>query len=169
MCKKAAGQVNLLRHVRDSIDASVAERIYTTMIMPVFTYCSSITLGWSKTRRKIIRNIEQRSFNVITKSCPKIDLRIPSVEGVVKTKACCFIFDCPQNNVCDIYEKVFERMEHAHDTRNNHVSVKLSKIRTEFGRKSFNFLAAKNFESRILFRTFSDEYLNCTFLLYSSF
>ena len=142
------------------------------MIMPVFTYCSSITLGWSKTKRKIIRNIEQCSFNVITKSCPKIDLRIPSVEGMVKTKVCSFIFDCLHNNVCDIYE-VFERMEHVHNTRNNHVSVKLPKIRTEFGRKSFNVLAvktfnellllAKNFDSRILFRTFLDEYFNWIF------
>ena len=64
MCKKAAGRVNLLQRVRDSIDTSSAERIYRAMIMPVFTYCNSITRGWSETRRKIIRNIEQRSFKI---------------------------------------------------------------------------------------------------------
>ena len=107
--------------------------------MPVFIYCGSITLGWSKTRRKIVHNIEQHSFNAITKLCPKIDFCIPSVEDMVKTKACCFIFYCLHNNVCDIYKKVFERMEHAHNTRNNHVSVKLPKIRTEFGCKFYFF------------------------------
>lgn len=50
----------------------------------------------------------------------------------------------------------------------NHVSVKRPKIRTEFDRKNFNFMAAKTFnelpfsarklESGILFRQFLDEH-----------
>ncbi|KAL9960121.1 hypothetical protein ACROYT_G033530 [Oculina patagonica] len=37
--KKAAGRVNLLRRIRSNIDVFSAERIYRTMIMPIFTYC----------------------------------------------------------------------------------------------------------------------------------
>ena len=48
--KKAAGRVNLLRRIRSSIDLLSAERIYSAMIMPVFTYCGSTGLGWSDTR-----------------------------------------------------------------------------------------------------------------------
>ena len=32
-------------------DTLSAERIYRAMIMPIFTYCGQITLGWSETRR----------------------------------------------------------------------------------------------------------------------
>ena len=117
MCKKAAGRVNLVQCVRDSIDTSSAERIYRAMIMPVFTYCSSITLGWSETRRKIIRNNELRSFKIITRSSPDIDLRIPSFEGTIKKKACSLVFDCLHNNVCDVYKNTFERNEHMQNTR----------------------------------------------------
>ena len=45
--KKAAGKVNLLRRIRSSIDTFSAQRIYQSMIMPIFTYCGYNSLGWS--------------------------------------------------------------------------------------------------------------------------
>ena len=63
--KKAAGRVNLLRRIRSNTDTLSAERIYRAMIMPIFTYCGQITLGWSETRRCQIRNLEQRSHRII--------------------------------------------------------------------------------------------------------
>ena len=43
--KRAAGRVNLLRSIRPSIDQKCAETIYNTMILPIFTYCTSLGLG----------------------------------------------------------------------------------------------------------------------------
>ena len=63
--KKAAGRVNLLRRIRSNTDTLSAERIYRAMIMPIFTYCGQITLGWSETRKCQIRNLEQRSHRII--------------------------------------------------------------------------------------------------------
>ena len=70
--------------------------------------------------------------------------------------------------MCDVYKNGFERNEHMQNTRNNHVAVKLPRMKTKFRRKSFNFMAAKCFnklpllsrkrESRVLFRTFLDEH-----------
>ena len=62
--KKAAGRVNLLRRIRSSIDSATAE-IYRAMMIPVFTCCGSIVLGWSNSRVNQIRKIEQRSRNII--------------------------------------------------------------------------------------------------------
>ena len=45
--KKPAGKVNLLRRTRSSIDTFSAQRIYQSMIMPIFTYCGYNSLGWS--------------------------------------------------------------------------------------------------------------------------
>ena len=45
--KKAAGKVNLLRRIRSSIDTFSAQRIYQSMIIPIFTYCGYNSLGWS--------------------------------------------------------------------------------------------------------------------------
>ena len=83
--KKAAGRVNLLRRIRNSIDSATAEKIYRTMIMPVFTYCGSIVLGWSNSRVNQIRKIEQRSKNVIkSKVNPSTDLQIPTIKCAIK-------------------------------------------------------------------------------------
>ena len=43
--KRAAGRVNLLRSIRPSVDQKCAETIYNTMILPIFTYCTSLGLG----------------------------------------------------------------------------------------------------------------------------
>ena len=80
--KKAAGRVTLLRKLRSSITCAAAESIYRAMIMPVFTYCSLITLSYSNTRRQLIRNLEHRGKNCISSGLQnKSDIRIPSVDS----------------------------------------------------------------------------------------
>ena len=56
--KKAAGRVNLLWCIHSNIDSFSAQRIYQSMIMPIFTYCGYISLGWSESRKCMIRSIE---------------------------------------------------------------------------------------------------------------
>ena len=57
------------------------------------------------------------------------------------------VFDCLNNNICEVFENYFERRDHKYATRNNENSVKLPKVKLEAGRKSFYFLAAKTFNS----------------------
>jgi len=64
--KKATGRVTLLRKLRSSITCAAAESIYRAMIMPVFTYCSLITLSYSNTRRQLFRNLEHRGKSCIS-------------------------------------------------------------------------------------------------------
>ena len=136
--KKAAGKANLFRRIRSSIDSATAEKIYRAMIMPVLTYCGSVVLGWSNSRVKQIRKIEQRSRNIIkSKANPSTDLRIPTIECAIKKKVCRFVFDCLQDNVCDPFKSYFERKEHGQNTRNNNLAVKVPRMKTEFDRKVF--------------------------------
>ena len=46
---------------------------------------------------------------------------------------------------CEVFQNYFERLNHLHNIRNNNLSLKLPKVRTEFGRKGFYFLGAKAF------------------------
>ncbi len=87
--KKATGRLNLLRQIRSSIDTTSAEKIYRTMIMPVFGYCGSLSLGWSALYKKRIESIERRSLDVIrsTRAAPVI-LSLPSIEAGVKKRSC---------------------------------------------------------------------------------
>ena len=168
--KKAAGRVNLLRRIRSSIDSATAEKIYRAMIMPVFTYCGSIVLGWSNSRLNQIRKIEERSRNIIkSKANPSTDLRIPAIECAIKKKMSTFVFDCLQDNVCDPFKSYFERKEHGQNTRNNNLAVKVPRMKTEFGRESFCVTAAnvynkvpilaRQLDSRVLFRTYVNDFI----------
>ena len=92
--KKAAGRVNLLRRIRSNTDTFSAERIYRSMIMPLFTYCGQITLGWSETRRCQIRNLEPRSHRIILQNskCLNCDLRLPTIEIFFLRKGLIYLF-----------------------------------------------------------------------------
>ena len=161
--KKAAGRVNLLRKIRSSITCAAAESIYRAMIMPVFTYCSLITLSYSNTRRQLFRKIEHRGLSCISSGLEnKTDIRIPSVDSYLKRKVSLCVFDCLLGNACTPFKNYFKRVNHNVNTRNRFSSIELPKMKLEFGRRSFSFLAAsvfnslpsdmRNLNSRLLFK-----------------
>ena len=66
-------RVNLLRRIRPSIDTLCsAQRIYQSMIMSIFTYCSYKSLGWSESRKSMIRSMLR---NEASKSFPRNAVR----------------------------------------------------------------------------------------------
>ena len=67
--KKVVGRVNLLQCIRSSIDTFTAQRIYQSMIMPIYTYCGYTSLGWSASHKRMIRSIETRSLEIISPKC----------------------------------------------------------------------------------------------------
>ena len=81
--KKAAGRVNLLRRIRSNIDTFSAQRIYQSMIMPIFTYRGCNSLGWSESRKRMIRSIEKRSLEIISPKCSpqNCDLRFLTIDN----------------------------------------------------------------------------------------
>ena len=173
MYKKAAGRVNLLRRIRPSIDTLSAQRIYQSMIMPMFTYCGYNSLGWSESRKRKIRSIETRSLEIITPKCSvqNCDLRFLTIDNFLQKRACRFVFDCLNGTVCCPFKDYFERLHHnALNTRNNGNTVKIPKVKLDFARRSFYFLGAsifnslplslRNIDSRILFsKALDDHYL----------
>ena len=162
--------MNLSRRIRSNTDTLSAERIYRTMIMPIFTYCGQITLGWSETRRCQIRNLEQRSHRIILQNskCLNCELRLSSTENFLKKKACLFVFDCLKGNVCSPFKDYFNLLIHDFNTRNSGTTIALPKVKLDFARKSFYFLGASAFNSlplkikqiscRVLFRESLDQF-----------
>ena len=138
--------------------------------MPIFTYCGQITLGWSETRRCKIRNLEQRSHRIILQNskCLNCELRLPTIENFLKKRACLFVFDCLNGNVCRPFKNYFNFLTHDFNTRNSGTTIALPKVKLDFARKSFYFLGASIFNSlplkikqtssRALFREFLDQF-----------
>ena len=171
MYKKAAGKVNLLRRIRSSIDTLSTQRIYQSMIMPIFTYCGYNSLGWSESRKQMIRSIETRSLEIISPnySPQNCDLRLLTIDNFLQKRACCFVFDCLNGTACFPFKDYFQRLHHnALNTRNNGKTAKLPKVKLDFARRSFYLLGAsifnslpfslRNINSRVLFRKALDDY-----------
>ena len=83
--------------------------------MPVFTYCGTTGLGWSDTRKRLIGNIERRSLTIIASNSSNhsADLRIPSVDSILKQNACLFVFNCLHGNMCNPFKNYFVKTNHA--------------------------------------------------------
>jgi len=104
--------------------------------MPVFTYCSLITLSYSNTRSELIRNLEHRGKCCISSGLQnKTDIRIPSVDSYLKRKVCLYVFDCLIGNVCTPFKKYFTRVSH-NRTAENKIGVWPSEF---FVFRGFNF------------------------------
>ena len=89
-----------MRKLRKSLTADAAEALYTTMILPMFTYCGTLSLIIPDSELKNIIGVENREKNVITpKNRKNIELRIPSASSLIKKRTCTTVFDRLSNNI----------------------------------------------------------------------
>ena len=100
------------------IDTFSAQRIYQSMIMPIFTYCGYSSLGWSESRKRMIRSIEKRSLEIISPKCSpqNFDLRFLTIDNFLQKKACCLVFDCLNGTACSPFKNYFQRLNHTLET-----------------------------------------------------
>ena len=99
---RAAGRFNLLMRIRPLIDRTSAEKIYKPMIQPVFTYCGTLGLCWTRSRKSRIESIKRGSQKVIGGN-----YQVQTVESLLKRQSCQLVFDCLQDNVCTPFEDYF--------------------------------------------------------------
>ena len=124
--KKAAGRVNLFRRIRSSIDTFSAQRIYQSMIMPVFTCCGYNSLGFSESRKRMISSIGKRRLEIITPKCSPKNCDL----GFLAIETCCFVFDCLDGTTWFPFRNYFQRFHHnSLNTRNNGKAAKLPKVK----------------------------------------
>ena len=138
------------------------------MIPPVFTYCGTLGLCWSRSRKSRIESIERRSQKVIGGN-----YQVQTMESLIKGQSWQLVFDCLQDNVCTPFKGYFTKIEHNINTRNNGCSLNLPKAELEFGR-SFAFQGAhayntlprhlrNNSNSRFLFKSNLKEFFSIVF------
>ena len=81
-----------------------AEKIYKSMIQPVFTYSGTLGLYWSRSRKSRIESIERRSQKVMDSGESNKETVLP---------------DCVKDNVCTPFKGYFTKIELNINTRNN--------------------------------------------------
>ena len=139
--KKASSRMYLLKRIRSHLTKQAASAIHRTMIVPLFTYCSILTLNVNKTQSQRISSFERRANELIFGQ--NSSERVPKIENLAKKRLCIQVFDCIHGATCSNFQNYFEIMDNR--TRNKNKIIRLPKIKLESSRKSFYFNGAKCF------------------------
>jgi len=140
--KKAAGRLYLLNRLRNQLNIKAALTIYTSLILPLFTYCSIITCNSTNTYKKKLKNMESRAQKIISKSN---DVKLPCIEDIMTKKLSLEVFKIINGITIENFNGYFETIDT--NTRNKNILLRLPKTKLESFKKSFSFYGAKVFNN----------------------
>ena len=141
MYKRMSSRVKLLSKIRYDLSPYVAETIYRMMIFPLMFYCNNVFLGNSISRFETIQNRSYKIVHTTKTPCPWI-----SVQNERKRRTAVDVFKYLNHiHIPENFDKCFSRTSHTINTRGNNSLLKIPKVRTSAGRKSFKFLGASTF------------------------
>jgi hypothetical protein len=115
--------------------------IYQAMILPLLTYCSTVTCSYNSSFMKKLLTIEHRAARVIFNDA----LKLTSIEEEIKKRICIQVYDCINDNTCHSFSNYFEIMKN--NTRNKGKLIRLPNGKLEVFKKSFRFYGAKSFNN----------------------
>ena len=114
MYKKVSSRIKLLARVRINISPTTAETIYKVMILPMFLYCSNISIGISDSHKSKLEKLQNRATRIINGHNGKISL--PSINHVRNKRCAIEVFKCLNGLAPRMLEKHFKRLDHGKDT-----------------------------------------------------
>ena len=119
---------------------SAAVKVYTTMIVPLLTYCSILQLKLTPSQCYQLTSIHQRAIRIIHSPST---VHITSIINVIHKNACKTVRKCIDKNICENFHKYFIINNHSKCTRNQSALLKLPKVKLEFAKRSFYYAGAK--------------------------
>ena len=136
MCKKATSRVKLLCRIRTFISPHVAESIYSVMIRPLLLTCDVDTLLANSIQKKL-QSVQNRCHKIVygrkANNCWK------SIKTLCKEQVCLKVHKSLNGYCPDLYVGYFDKIEHHIRTRGNGKTIRLPRVRSENGRKTFAF------------------------------
>ena len=139
--KRFTNRLRLLRKVRYLLDEKSALTLYDTMFSHIFSYCSILSLNYTKTQLEKLKSLEDRATAIIYQN--SADKSVKSIWNVNKLKCCKLVRKCMDKTVCENFHEYFQLIEHESKTRNNQALLRIPKCRLEFGKKAFKCTGAR--------------------------
>ena len=139
--KRFSSRLNLLRRIRYLLDQKTTVMLYNTMLAPIFSYCSTLSLHLTNTQKQKLKSLESRASCIINTTDQQNPIK--SIEANYKLRSSILVRKCIDKLTCSNFHDYFHLLSHEKHTRNNMNTLTLPKVRTEFGRKGFFFMGAK--------------------------
>ena len=141
--KKATGCLQLLNKLWFQLDTKAAVTSYKSLIIPVLTYCSVLSIFANKSRAERLKSIDVRATRIVNRHAHQAHaVTLPSI-ALIKKKHYMFVCKCIDGKLCENFAKYLSLLSHEKRTRNNPVSLNLPSVKTEFLKRSVFLSVAK--------------------------
>ena len=124
------------------MDLKTAETIYTTMIVPLLTYYNTNQAKEKNTLKRKLNSFVERASKIIKNNSNK-NVCLTPLENLAKRQLCVLVRNCLDKSLPENFQGYFDLLQHSLNTRNSNASLKLPKVRTEYGKRSVKFIGSK--------------------------
>ena len=139
--KKLSSRLRLLSKLRSNLTFIAAKQIYTSIVVPVFTYCAIANLNLTRTSLQKLERIDQRAIDIITKGKTR-NVKLTTIVASIKHHASKLVRKSVKKEFPPPMQNYFELISHTKSTRNNQISIKLPKVKTKAAQNGFFYQGA---------------------------
>ena len=149
LCKKASQQINAISRLRNVLDVSVKEQIFTSFIKSTFSYCPAVWMFCGQGNISKLDRLQHRALRFVYNDYDSsyFDLlnRSKSLEvsDYLKYTMCIEVYKCTNSLLPDYLCDLFKKKEQCYDMRDNNKLIQRKFKSITHGYKSFSYYGAK--------------------------
>ena len=149
-CKKISKSIALLRKARDFVSQEELVKIYNSLVLPHFNYCSTTWNDNNKSDIDKLSKLQKRAARIITSSDYTIrsfqvfkTLEWHPIKKLMDKRDLTMMFKILKNMVPNYLAKMFRKCDNSnHSLRSNYLKLSLPKPKTDFLKRSFSYRVA---------------------------
>ena len=154
-CKKLSSAIALLRKAKPHVPYNDLLRIYNSLVVPYFTYCSTVWNDGNNTNLEKLYKLQKRAARIITGSNYETRSKIifqslgwNSIDNILKKREFLITFKANRGIAPECICNMFSYCDNgSHHTRSNGRKLTLDKPNRSFMKKSFSYRGASAWNS----------------------
>ena len=149
--KKISKSIALLRRAKPFVPQHILVKMYNTLVLPYFTYCSTVWNDGSSTILSKLSKLQRRAARVITGQTYDVrstqilgDLSWIPIEDTLKRREIIMSFKALTDRLPTYLQELFSKCNNDnYYLRSNNSKLALPKPKTNFLKRSFSYRAAQ--------------------------
>ena len=149
-CKKISKSIALLRKARDFVSQEELVKIYNSLVLPHFNYCSTIWNDNNKSHIDKLSKLQKRAARIITSSDYSIrssqvfkTLEWHPIKKLMDKRDLTMMFKILKNMAPNYLTTMFRKCDNSnYSLRSNNLKLSLPKPKTDFLKRSFSYRGA---------------------------
>ncbi len=154
-CKKLSSAIALLRKAKPHVPYNDLLRIYNSLVVPYFTYCSTVWKDGNNTNFEKLYKLQKRAARIITGSNYETRSKIifqslgwNSIDNILKKREFLITFKAIRGIAPECIYNMFSYCDNgSHHMRSNGRKLTLDKPNRSFMKKSFSYRGASAWNS----------------------